>query len=168
MENMGLSHVRRNQDKLKIIFSIQSSGDPVRNFDFNLQIHSLRGYLESKSLTDVAEIVVERMSSISVEEQMTMAAESSVYITAAGGGAMTAMFLPPGGSLIVFYNDQGSNWKQGRPYNPALLDWDYFNSATYLHTSWMPISEMNDEGKLDLLNKMVGSEIERWLDDVRS
>ena len=30
-----------------------------------------------------------------------------------------------------------------------------------LHVSWVVISEMNGEGKLDLLNRMVGADLER-------
>ena len=115
-------------------------------------------------MQDIVDIKVVRMSSLSLSEQVTLAASCSVYVTAAGGGALTAMFAPAGASLVFYYDDQGRNWRDGRPYDPAMLDWDIFNSATYVHTNWLPISEMDKGGKLDLFNLMVGSEIEHWLD----
>lgn len=89
------------------------------------------------------EIVVEvhTFSKFSLEEQIQMASRAAIIVTPCGGGAITASFLPRGGSLLLSYYETGgikSNKKTGLP---ARLDWDFFNNASYLHVNWVPFRE---------------------------
>jgi hypothetical protein len=95
---------------------------------------------------------------MSVEEQLKTAAESSVIVTAAGGGAMTAMFLPKGASLIIFYEDKQHYNKKNE--NPARLDWDYFNNAAYLRTHWFPITTMTETEDVNAFRSLVVHELD--------
>ena len=67
-----------------------------------------------------------------------MASRASVYVTWCGGGAITASFLPRGGSVQIYYAETGGTESNVHTNEPARLDWDFFNNLAYLHVNWIP------------------------------
>ena len=62
-------------------------------------------------------------------EQIRLSTEVAVFVSAAGGGAVTAMFLPRGSSIILY--DAGGEW----------LDFRFWNFAAWLRPVWFDVSE---------------------------
>ena len=130
-----------------------SSNDPQRNLSFNKQVKVLK-----ERLGDDGDVVINQVTleEYSVEEQVKIAMESSVMITAVGGGAVTATFLPKGASLVLFFTKKSRHHKS----TAARLDWDYFNNAAYMRTHWFPIEEMDEDVSLDAFANLVKHELE--------
>ena len=85
------------------------------------------------------------MSDLSLKDQVSIASNSAMYITAAGGGAVTGMFLPKGASLIVFYAVDGGRLRNKPTGLPALLDSDILNNLSYIRVHWIPMPTKFDE-----------------------
>jgi hypothetical protein len=82
-----------------------------------------------------------------------------MYLTVVGGGSVTAMWLPPGASLILFYpvltaaqmativarmiQTRKRGPRQSDLYLtnvPRLtLDWDVWNHLSYIRVHWLPL-----------------------------
>ncbi|GMH85411.1 hypothetical protein TL16_g10222 [Triparma laevis f. inornata] len=98
-------------------------------------------------------------SELDVKSQVEIHMKTNIMITAAGGGAVTSMFLPDKASLILYYDSLGTNGNPKRKNgHPARLDWDYFNNMAYVKTSWLPIEGMEEE--LEVLRGLVEVEVE--------
>lgn len=154
MENFGLDYTTRPKSKPRIItVSTYSSQDGKRSLSFKKQIEMLRGMFDEEA----AIVKVVQFSTMTSEEQIKLATESSIMLTAVGGGSVTSMFLPKGASLMLFYTKIPS-----QPSNliPARLDWDYFNNAAYLRTHWFPIEGMDQTKSLTELGKLIRHELE--------
>eukprot|EP00536_Pseudo-nitzschia_multiseries_P014408 jgi/Psemu1/291431/fgenesh1_pg.697_\ len=95
--------------------------------------------------------------------QPTRPNEHIIFVSANGGGTMTAFFLPRGSSMILYYNERG-----GRDYfsngkntgGQAMLDWDLMNNLGYVRTHWLPIGSMNEPEGLDALVQLVRHEMD--------
>jgi hypothetical protein len=74
---------------------------------------------------------------LSVREQVEIASRTSVFVTACGGAAVTASFLPAGGAVVLYYSETGGYKNNLNTKLPALLDWDVFNAMSYLRVHWM-------------------------------
>mmetsp|Transcript_19968 Transcript_19968/g.41744 ORF Transcript_19968/g.41744 Transcript_19968/m.41744 type:complete len:502 (-) Transcript_19968:38-1543(-) len=154
MGNFGLDYTTQPKSKPRIItVSTYSSQDGKRSLSFKKQIEMLRGMFEE----DEAIVKVVQFSTMTSEEQIKLAAESSIMLTAVGGGSVTSMFLPKGASLILFYAKTPS---QRSNLIPARLDWDYFNNAAYLRTHWFPIEGMDETKSLTEMGKLIRHELE--------
>jgi hypothetical protein len=103
-------------------------------------------------------VVLKRMS---LREQIQMAAETDLFITGCGGGAVTATFLPKGATAIIYFNEQGGQ-KQNKPTGlPARLDWDLFNHLSYIRVLWFPSMTMYREHDLETLVEVVRDAMNR-------
>ena len=102
------------------------------------------------------------MRDLTLRQQMQVALESAIYVTVSGGGAVTATFLPPGATLIVYYLEDGGfdYWNTSYTYTPARLDWDLLNNAGHLRVHWLPMKTMNSRGALEVLEQLVLHELE--------
>ena len=116
--------------KFRILFSIHSSITSPRNTDFSTHIELVKKKLGAKYDLEILSVV---LSEFSVKEQAEMIVDTSIYITVCGGGAFSALFLPKGASLMVYFNED-----EGIRRTPARLDWDYFNHMGYVRTHWLP------------------------------
>lgn len=67
-----------------------------------------------------------------------MTPRAAVYVTVYGGGAVTASFLPRGGYVQIYYEDDGGIESDTYTGLLARLDWDFSNNLGYLHTHWTP------------------------------
>ena len=67
------------------------------------------------------------LAKMTLNDQIELVAGASIFITMCGGGAVTAMFLPKGATLLVYFGSVN-------PYDkiPARLDWDLLNNIGYL------------------------------------
>ena len=90
-----------------------------------------------------------RLYKLSIEEQVQLTAEASIFISVCGGGAVTAMFLPKGASLLLYFNENPSVIR--RHDTPARLDWDLLNNIGYIrvHLLSRPKSKFSDAEPAD-------------------
>jgi len=157
-------------DTIRVVFSIHSSTDKKRRHDFAQQIEALKRYIAtnegdnnnnnvrlSKKQTKKIEIQAIQLSNYSMPQQMKLLSQTCVLISACGGGASTALFLPKGASLVLFFNDRAPT-KTG-PRLPARLDSDYFQNLGYLNVHWLPSSSMMEENDLNLFTTLLYSQI---------
>ncbi|CAB9500259.1 expressed unknown protein [Seminavis robusta] len=151
----------------KITFSTHSSKGFERSLGFENQTAAVqRALLHHVSANHTAsnEIVVQNftMRDLTIEEQVQVALESAIFVTVSGGGAVTATFLPPGSTLIVYYLEDGGfdYWNTSYTYTPARLDWDLLNTAAHFRVHWLPMKTMNQPGDVKLLEQLVMHELE--------
>lgn len=104
-------------------------------------------------------------SMLSIEEQIAIASSTSIYISICGGGAVTAMFLPEGSSVVMYYREDGGIEKGKNTNEPALLDWDIWNNMAWIRTHWMPARQMNLPVQVNALIKLVGHELDIMADE---
>lgn len=145
------------ENKQQISFSLMSSQDWDRRLDFALQIEALRRELSP----DEATIRSYTLWNMTLQDQLNAVSSSNIFITACGGGSMTATFLPRGSTLIIFYNPTGGlDFETLKPNGlPARLDWDLLNNAAHLRVHWLPTASMNEDRGLQLLVRLVKHEI---------
>ncbi|KAL7568799.1 hypothetical protein ACA910_007217 [Epithemia clementina (nom. ined.)] len=126
----------------RIVFSVNSSDIPARTMDFATQVALVRQYVPT------ATVETHVLAHMTLLEQVDLIRQTHVLVTMCGGGAVTAMFLPPGASVVLFYMERGGirPTRQGnRPtHQPAMLDWDLFTSMTHIRVNWMPTASMNE------------------------
>lgn len=60
-----------------------------------------------------------------MKEQAEVIAQSNVFLTNAGGGSASSLFLPRGSTMIMYY-DQGKKF-----------DLDLYDSLAYFHIDWL-------------------------------
>jgi hypothetical protein len=151
LQNMGMHWPDRvsSTQPFRISFSIHSSGRDHRNLDFASQIAILR---DVSSLNIVLNSY--HFSELSMEEEIEIVAQSSILVTACGGGAVSSMFLPRGSSLVMYYAET-----MERVAN-AKLDFDYVNNMGYVRTHWLPTKHMNEETSLNTFVQLIQNEIE--------
>eukprot|EP00518_Triparma_eleuthera_P008780 CAMPEP_0182478358 /NCGR_PEP_ID=MMETSP1319-20130603/32374_1 /TAXON_ID=172717 /ORGANISM="Bolidomonas pacifica, Strain RCC208" /LENGTH=529 /DNA_ID=CAMNT_0024679689 /DNA_START=240 /DNA_END=1829 /DNA_ORIENTATION=+ len=152
--NLGLeAESWGGRDVKYVTFSLHSSSSPLRDKDFKRQIQAAEEAFEGDDSVVVRSF---QFSAMSLEEQVKVTVESTVLVTTVGGGAVTSMFLQKGAGLVLFF----SNNPQMKTDYPARLDWDYFNNAAYIRTSWFPIAHMDDEEDLEGFKALLKLEVE--------
>jgi hypothetical protein len=160
VHNLGFSRYdnRLLRPPHQIVFSTNSSRNEARQLLFQKQIVAVKNKF---SLEHVVMIKNVTMSQLSLKEQVQMALQTTVFITACGGGAVTAMFLPKGATLIVYYPESGGFHFPTSNYTktPALLDWDLFNNLAHLHVHWFPIGTMDSMESIETLIHLLQLEL---------
>jgi hypothetical protein len=133
LANLNLPVYLLSTGPRRIVFSQLSTTIAWRAMNFLPEMSVVR-----KELPD---LVVEgyQFNSMSLHEQIQIASQASVYVTSCGGGAVTAMFLPKGSSVIIYYHSRGGREGNQDSGEPALLDWDIFNSMSHLRVHWLPL-----------------------------
>ncbi len=123
----------------KVLFSQNSSGRGKRaNNTFQMQME----YLQSSFEGDQIRIEGASLATLSIEEQIRQLSQTDIFLSATGGGTASAIFLPPGAHLILFYDE----W---------FLDWDYWNNIADIHVHWIPIEDMESSAKLPDLKLLI-------------
>ena len=92
----------------------------------------------------------EVLADLSGVDQMKLASSACVYVTAAGGGAFTAQFLPKGSSIILYHHASGEHLHKGR------VDWKVFNAASWMRSTYLDHTEA---GNIEKLTAMISQEI---------
>jgi len=141
----------------KVVFSLLSSKDPDRHTDFHAQIEALES-----AFAEDSKVIVEayRFKDLTLEQEVQKAMDASIFVTACGGGAMTSMFLPKGGSAIVYYPERPTSRQTGKHKHPARLDWDYLNNMGYARVHWLPTTSMDERNQLSAFVQLIQNEIE--------
>lgn len=155
MKNLGvaddLPSVGRHPHR--IVFSMNSSDSPERaGFDMMGPVNVVRENFPNEN------VETHTIKDLSLPKQVELASQTSVFVTLCGGGAVTAMFLPPGSSVILYYGERDGRVPRTnkRSEKEAMLDWDIFNSMSHLRVHWLPrgrFGEKADERSLVLLIK---------------
>jgi hypothetical protein len=131
----------RTDQPMMVYFSESSSTKAHRSYTFEIEQAALNHVLEIRS-TELGlppvEIQSHSFKKFTVQEQALMVSQAAVYVTACGGGAVTATFLPRGASLIVAFPETGGIENNKNSNKPARLDWDYLNNLSYLRVHWLP------------------------------
>jgi hypothetical protein len=144
----------------QVTFAIRSSRDWARKLDFAAQIKALQSLSAHYDFT----VRAYAMQDLSLAEQISVAQATSIYVTACGGGSMTATFLPRHATLILWYDAIG-----GLDFVPHLaanhlsarLDADLLNNAAALRVHWLPVSYIHNETatKRQLFVKLIQHEL---------
>jgi hypothetical protein len=139
-----------------ITFSANSSQSTARSLHFQQQIQAV----EESFFRNETQIHVHSMRTLTLKDQLTLASKSAIFVTSAGGGAVTATFLPRGASLIIYYQSDGSRVNNKRTFKPARLDWDYFNHLSYIRVHWLPFKDMNTPQGIETFTRLIRNELD--------
>jgi hypothetical protein len=137
------------------VFSVNSSKNPSRRRDFSKQVAMVRASFSQDELL-LKEV---SMSQLPLSEQLQLVTETSIFVSVIGGATSTATFLPAGSSIVLFFNDMDDfvdNVKDGRP---NMMDWDFWNNASYLRVHWLPIKSMDEVADLESFRLLIQHEI---------
>jgi len=140
----------------KVLFSTFSSSTKGRVKGFGKQIELLKKNFTGAELS----IKSQRMTRLTLKEQGRMTSEAAVFVTTTGGGAVTCTFLPPGATLILFYEATGGLSNNKLTGQPARLDWDLLNHASHLRVHWLPVETLDDHNDLDFFAQLVRNELD--------
>ncbi|KAG7360432.1 DUF563 domain containing protein [Nitzschia inconspicua] len=150
LNNVGISpHV---PPPFKVTFSIHSSNNPSRRRDFFKQIKMVKSVIPSASVATV------ELATMTMPEQLKEVLETKVFVSVIGGSTSTAMFLQRNACLILFYNDM-DDFASGTQAMPTMMDFDFWNNASYLQVHWLPISTMDSDKDLGLLASMIQEQL---------
>ena len=155
LENMGMMPFKVLSTPYKITFSINSSNNLSRRRNFQKQVR----LLEQSFPKDLVKVQTVVLGALSLEEQISIVQESAILVSAIGGSASTAMFMERNTCLILYYNDLDDFVKGAKNKMPNMMDWDFWNNASYLRVHWLPIQSMDSERDLGILVKLVGTQI---------
>ena len=138
LTNVGLTQPHKHtihqlSQPYKIIFSTMSSKQTGRSNTFSEEINILKKGLDPQ----LAVVESHTMKTYSLREQAELVKDAAIYVTGCGGGAVTAIFLPKGASLLVYYLERGGLESNRATKKPARLDWDMLNNLGYVRTHWI-------------------------------
>jgi hypothetical protein len=136
MRAMGAPDVGKDVNEMLIFFSDHSSDRIFVSWDTHMQlVEKLRPELEraveritGRKIT----IVVERrvLATLTPAQQASLAAKSAIFVTVAGGGALTAQFLSRGAALIIYHENQ-------EQIHDGFVDWKIWNFLTsWIRSNW--------------------------------
>eukprot|EP00546_Thalassionema_frauenfeldii_P019290 CAMPEP_0178904616 /NCGR_PEP_ID=MMETSP0786-20121207/5799_1 /TAXON_ID=186022 /ORGANISM="Thalassionema frauenfeldii, Strain CCMP 1798" /LENGTH=240 /DNA_ID=CAMNT_0020576093 /DNA_START=373 /DNA_END=1095 /DNA_ORIENTATION=- len=114
-----------------VTFSILSSKDDDRRFDFTVQSQAVQAALGKE-----VQVNSFAMWNYTVHQQIQIASQSAVFISIGGGGTAPAFFLPQGASLIVYGKEN------------ERMDWDLWNNYARIRVHWMSTKHMDADTKL--------------------
>lgn len=162
VKNLGLKVTTLPQAApFTITFAASTSRSTYRDYNFGPQMMAIKN-----SFGDRVRVQKINFPSKTLREQVQIASESAIYVSACGGGAVTATFLPHGSSVILYYVEDGGVESNRRTGRPALLDWDLFNNMAWVRSHWLPSGTMNNATDLDIFVKLVGHELDIMADQV--
>ena len=140
--------------KYRIVFSQKSSEIYSRSMDFETQIQLVQDRFPQASVEHYV------MKNLTLTEQLEITTRTSIYISLCGGGAVSAMFLPKGASVILYYAEDGGTKNGRRNYKPALLDYDLFNAMSYLRVHWLGRNTMKSTFDQEALLMLIEQELQ--------
>jgi len=156
MSNIGVSQEYTHVPPFRIVFSEKSSENLSRNLDFERQKEILRQSFNPQYVSVESYV----FKDIPLVQQVDLAGQTTIYISGVGGGAVTAMFLPRGASLLLYFMATAGLEGGRASGKPARLDWDLFNNLGYLKVHWLPTETMNEDADLRSLVLLVQHELD--------
>jgi len=139
----------------RIVISQKSSEIFVRSLDFKRQIEVLNDNLPQDEVSIEAYIFREH----TLKEQLDYVLDASIFVSLCGGGAVSAMFLPAGSTVFMFYSEKGGAKNNHMTSKPAWLDWDLFNAMSHLRVHWLPRHSMDSDIDLAFLVDLAKQEL---------
>jgi hypothetical protein len=166
LQNMGLPiqpPLKQQQSvPFHILLNAHSSRDVERDFGLEEQHRALTAAFPT------AKVSLEQLKDYTLEGQLELVSQrTNIFVSACGGGSMTAFFLPRGSTVIFYYaENSGFNFDNfALTGGPAILDWDLFNNLGYLRVHWLPIGTMNTPEGLQTLVQLIRHEMDVKLND---
>jgi hypothetical protein len=147
------------QRPYRVVFSQHSSDIGIRDLTFDKQIQAVKDSFSS----DLIQVANYTFKDLSVPEQISIVSNTAIYISLCGGGAVSGMFVPKGASILLYYSEHGGidSSRERFNYMPALLDYDLFNSLTYVRVHWLPLSTVDTRRDVTTLIALIQHEIEK-------
>lgn len=126
---MNLANIKdlsyKHTKELNILFSIRSSNrisfdfsqhykylkNEIDNIIFSADNEDLKNKYNLQNLK--INLLQKNLATISAVEQIKLTRKTAIYITAAGGGAATAQFLPIGSSIILYHDSKSEQIHDG-------------------------------------------------------
>ena len=138
-----------------VMFSVNSSANPSRRRSFDKQIAVTRERLGDKAFVSGTEL-----ARLSLEDQVKIILQLSVMVSTVGGSTATCMFLPRHASLVLYFvSDEDFVSKSPMKDFPTMMDFDFWNNASYLRVHWLPLGSMDDEFHSNFLVNLIASEL---------
>jgi hypothetical protein len=150
-----------NEPPFNVIFAMSSTESSSRNVNFDPYMYRVKQMFPSnmslynstasslffptttttETTTTIPAVNVQgyKFQDYSLKNQIEIVSQSAIYVTACGGGTVTAIFLPRGASLIIFYLEDGGIASNRNTNEPARLDWDMWNNINYIRVHWIPV-----------------------------
>eukprot|EP00977_Amphora_coffeiformis_P018609 scaffold6610_cov163-Amphora_coffeaeformis.AAC.3 len=133
LRNLGISPDSQQRyypslSKYRIVFSVNSSSNPSRQMNFVSEIAACRAAFASDPRVKTHAV---ELASMSLVKQVSFISETSILVSATGGGTATATILPNGSSLILLYGQSKGL--------PQYLDFAIFENAGYIQPHWLPL-----------------------------
>jgi capsular polysaccharide biosynthesis protein len=157
MKNLKVDeqNVAKRQLPRKIIFSEASTAKAGRQVHFSNEIAMLKEHF------DPADVIIEqhKFSRYTLAEQAELVSDASIFVTACGGGAVTATLMPRGSTVIIYYKETGGIKSNKGTNLPARLDWDIFNNLGYVRTFWVPVLSKYDPNDQRAFVKLIEHEL---------
>jgi hypothetical protein len=141
-----------------VIYSQRSSDVPQRDVTFDRQVQAVRQRFSS----DFVQVENYTMKELTISQQIRIVSDAAIYVSLCGGGAVTGMFVPKDSSIVLYYSEHGGldSWSGKPSYQPALLDYDLFNSLPYARVHWLPHSTMDTDRDVKILIALIQHEID--------
>jgi hypothetical protein len=156
MNNIGMDVKKLSGGEPYVItFAAGTSRTSARNYHFGPQIRAIRDAFGPRVRVQKIDFPTK-----SLQEQVKIASESAIYVTGNGGGAVTAMFLPRGASVILYFLEDGGKENNRPSGGPAMLDWDLFNNMAWIRSHWLPANTRDSANAIDILVKLVAHELD--------
>jgi hypothetical protein len=136
MKMMNAPDVSIPTNELLIFFSSHSSDRIFVSWDTHMalikkitpELEHLVEQIVGRKINIVVECKV--LSALTPAQQASLAARSAIYVTVAGGGALTAQFLSRGAGLIIYHENQ-------EQIHDGFVDWKIWNFLTsWIRSNW--------------------------------
>lgn len=144
MRNIGVEDYPgglKSRSYSTIFISQNSSRHRTRTTSFEMQLDYLRVAFPDR---DQVRVESGTLSKMSLESQVQKMTETSIFLSIVGGGTASAIFLPKGSHLILFYE----TW---------FLDFDYWSNIPDIHVHWIPIEHLETPTHLPTLVNLIKS-----------
>jgi hypothetical protein len=156
---VGGLHERTSSTLPQVVFSMNSSSNPTRRTNFSAQIeYTRRDAIEN----DVAKADVYgiEMSKLPLKSQLEVMVQTTVFVSMTGGSTSIATFLPRDSTLILYFDDVSTFVSRSKKKDfPVMMDFDFWNNASYLRVHWLPASSMHTAAGLRALSNLIRSEL---------
>ena len=140
-----------------VLFSVNSSTSLPRRKTFAKQITAAQN-----SLADISFVSGVEFARFPLRDQLLAITQASVLVSTTGGSTASAMFLPRHASLILYFSSDESFVRRSRKEDfPTMMDFDFWNNASYLRVHWLPTGSMDEDFHLKFLVDLIRSELEQ-------
>ncbi|KAL7559063.1 hypothetical protein ACA910_018417 [Epithemia clementina (nom. ined.)] len=147
--------VPASNTRRKVVFSINSTNNVHRKKDFRHQIAALRSHIQHVT------IIAVELSQLSLRDQVELVADAAVFVSVVGGSTSVATLLPRGAAVVLYFCTEDSFVGKTKTKNfPTMMDFDFWNNASYLRLHWLPTGSMDESQDLAFLVQLIRTELD--------